>query len=143
MHQLELPLSAHNVPMVAILEPALPPVPLSARRRHVLALYLSGYQRAQIARRLGVSPNTVRNHIREIYDALGVSSKIEALRWALAQPALAEEILRISGEDNDRQTTGPRYASPPRPLSVEEAVSEAIAYFQRQVVESPMEAPRW
>ncbi len=66
---------------------------LPPRRRQVLSLYLRGQTRKEIARGLGVSPHTVRNHIRLIYEEYGFSNRIEALRWALQQPLLAHQLL--------------------------------------------------
>ncbi len=54
--------------------------PLSKREKEVAAAYADGQSYKEIARDLGVSPTTVRSHLRAVYSKLGVSSKI-----ALAQ----------------------------------------------------------
>jgi len=55
---------------------------LSARQREVLALLAEGIRAGEIAERLGLSPTTVRNHIRAILHRLGCHSQIEALAEA-------------------------------------------------------------
>ena len=114
-------------------------VPLTPRRGQVLVLYLSGQQRKQIARGLGVSSHTVRNHIRNVYEQLGFSNRVEALRWALEQPTLAEQIFKLSGFAVEQDgTEGPR-GTRANPTSFEDAVGEAIGFFRREVIESSLE----
>jgi DNA-binding NarL/FixJ family response regulator len=57
---------------------------LSPRERSVLALMVDGYQNAEIARRLYVSPSTVKNHVSHVFEKLGVRSRIEAATLAVA-----------------------------------------------------------
>lgn len=57
---------------------------LSAREREVLALMVSGNDRAAIARRLFLSPNTVRTHTQRILAKLDAHSSVEAVGIALA-----------------------------------------------------------
>lgn len=55
---------------------------LSARQREVLGLLAEGIRAGEIAERLGLSPTTVRNHIRAILHRLGCHSQIEAVAEA-------------------------------------------------------------
>jgi pimeloyl-ACP methyl ester carboxylesterase/DNA-binding CsgD family transcriptional regulator len=55
---------------------------LSARERAVLALLTDGLSNAQIAERLSVSEKTVRNHVSNVFDKLGVSSRAQAIVFA-------------------------------------------------------------
>lgn len=48
---------------------------LSAREAEIAQRFGSGRTYKEIARELGVAPNTVRHHIRSIYDKLGVNGK--------------------------------------------------------------------
>jgi len=50
---------------------------LSARETDVARLFGDGRTYKEIAQVLGMSPNTVRHHIRSIYTKLGVNSKAE------------------------------------------------------------------
>jgi DNA-binding CsgD family transcriptional regulator len=55
---------------------------LSARQREVLGLLSEGVRAQEIAQLLGLSPTTVRNHIRAILSRLGCHSQIEAIAEA-------------------------------------------------------------
>jgi pimeloyl-ACP methyl ester carboxylesterase/DNA-binding CsgD family transcriptional regulator len=55
---------------------------LTAREREVLALITEGLGNAQIAERLSISEKTVRNHISNIFDKLGVWSRAQAMVFA-------------------------------------------------------------
>jgi PAS domain S-box-containing protein len=56
---------------------------LTPRQAEVLRLLAQGRSTTQIADELKVSKNTVRNHIREVLRAMGVSSRLEAVALAL------------------------------------------------------------
>lgn len=51
---------------------------LTAREQEVLALLAKGYLYKEIADHLSISINTLRNHLRTIYDKLHVHSRTEA-----------------------------------------------------------------
>ena len=53
---------------------------LSPRQREVLALLSLGMDNDQIAARLYISRNTVKFHVRTIYERLGVHNRVEASR---------------------------------------------------------------
>lgn len=55
---------------------------LTAREREVLALITEGLGNAQIAQRLSISVKTVRNHISNVFDKLGVWSRAQAMVFA-------------------------------------------------------------
>ena len=55
---------------------------LSARERSVLALITEGLGNAQIAERLGISDKTVRNHVSNLFDKLGVWTRAQAIVFA-------------------------------------------------------------
>ena len=54
---------------------------LSKREKEVATAYASGESYKEIARSLGLSPTTVRTHLRTVYSKLGVTSKIELARF--------------------------------------------------------------
>ncbi|MDO6804332.1 LuxR C-terminal-related transcriptional regulator, partial [Wenyingzhuangia sp. 1_MG-2023] len=55
---------------------------LSERQLAILTLMQAGYATQQIAEQLFLSPNTVKTHIRLMFDKLGVNNRIECLRAA-------------------------------------------------------------
>ena len=56
---------------------------LSPREREVLALITQGLGNAQIAERLSISEKTVRNHVSNLFDKLGVWTRAQAIVFAL------------------------------------------------------------
>ena len=67
---------AHAVPRQAVTE-------LSDRETEVLGLLAEGYSYTSIGARLCISPNTVRNYIRSVYEKLHVHSRSEAVSKAI------------------------------------------------------------
>ena len=59
------------------------PAGLTAREAEVLRLVAQGLTDAQVAERLYLSPRTVGQHLRSIYNKLGVSTRLAATRFAL------------------------------------------------------------
>lgn len=57
--------------------------PLSPRERTVLELTGAGLSTKEVARRLGISPNTVKFHLQAAFDKLGVASRAEAVMVAI------------------------------------------------------------
>ena len=109
------------------------------RRQQVLSLYVSGYSREEIAEQMGLSPHTVRNHIRLVYDQLGVSNRIEALRWALSQPDMSDEVLHLVFDSGPGDQKRSRSNFGPQTESLAQNIEEAISFFQREAIESSIE----
>ncbi|MFD0204411.1 MULTISPECIES: response regulator transcription factor [Saccharothrix] len=57
-------------------------VPLTGRQREVLALMAEGTGTEEIAERMGLARNTVRNHVQRVLEKLGARSKLEAVAIA-------------------------------------------------------------
>ena len=55
---------------------------LSPREREVLALITEGLSNAEIAARLSISEKTVRNHVTNLFDKLGVWTRAQAMVFA-------------------------------------------------------------
>ena len=58
------------------------PADLTSRQREVLGLICQGLTDEEIARKLGVARNTVRNHVTVIYQRIDVHSRAAAIVWA-------------------------------------------------------------
>ena len=59
------------------------PAGLSAREVEVLRLVTAGLTNVAVAERLYLSPRTIDQHLRSIYNKLGVSSRTAAARFAI------------------------------------------------------------
>jgi PAS domain S-box-containing protein len=68
-------------------EPAAPHPQLTPRQAEVLRLLEQGRSTRQIAAELHLSTETVRTHVRHLFRALGVSSRLEAVAAARHAPA--------------------------------------------------------
>jgi len=55
---------------------------LTEREREVLVLVASGLANKQIARRLGISEKTVKGHLTQVFQTLGVTDRTQAALWA-------------------------------------------------------------
>jgi DNA-binding NarL/FixJ family response regulator len=56
---------------------------LSPREVEVLALITRGYSNKEITERLVLTSNTLKSHIRAIYHKIGVTSRSQAVGWAV------------------------------------------------------------
>jgi DNA-binding CsgD family transcriptional regulator len=71
---------------VGIAKPPLP-APLSPREREILGLLAEGLTGREIARRLYLSPETVRTHIRNATTRLGAKTRVQAVAIMLGHVA--------------------------------------------------------
>lgn len=61
-------------------------IDLTDREEEVLKLVSEGWTNNRIATELALSERTVRFHLTNIYDKLGVTSRAEAISWAVRRP---------------------------------------------------------
>jgi DNA-binding NarL/FixJ family response regulator len=73
---------------------------LSPRERQVLALLSRGWDNARIGRDLFISQHTVRTHIQNILEKLGMHSKLEAATFAMQRSMELELAPGGAGLDN-------------------------------------------
>ena len=69
--------------VISLLEPALQASPLSQRQQEVVGLLVDGLSGAEIARRLWLSPETVRTHIRNAMERTGAHTRPQLVAVAL------------------------------------------------------------
>ena len=69
---------------------SLPPAHLTPRQAEVLRLLEQGRSTKQIAQELHLSTETVRNHIRHVFAALGAHSRLEAVAIAHREGLLSD-----------------------------------------------------
>jgi LuxR family maltose regulon positive regulatory protein len=65
-------------------------IPLTPREWQVLGLIHVGYRNHQIANTMGVAPTTIKSHIRNVYQKLGLEDRAEALQLSKQLIALLE-----------------------------------------------------
>jgi len=73
-------------------QPQLPPTspgrdrersPLSQREREIVALVAQGFKNKEMAEKMFISEQTVKNHLHNIFDKLGVSDRLELALYAI------------------------------------------------------------
>jgi DNA-binding NarL/FixJ family response regulator len=67
--------------------------PLSQREREIVALVAQGYKNKEMAEKMFISEQTVKNHLHNIFDKLGVSDRLELALYAIHKG------LHINGKD--------------------------------------------
>jgi DNA-binding NarL/FixJ family response regulator len=72
--------------------PSMPPAPaprererspLSQREREIVALVAQGFKNKEMAEKMFISEQTVKNHLHNIFDKLGVSDRLELALYAI------------------------------------------------------------
>jgi DNA-binding NarL/FixJ family response regulator len=66
--------------------------PLSQREREIVQLVAQGYKNKEMAEKMFISEQTVKNHLHNIFDKLGVSDRLELALYAIHKG------LHLSGE---------------------------------------------
>jgi DNA-binding NarL/FixJ family response regulator len=67
---------------------------LTPRQREILDLIASGHSTSEISSMLTLSPETVRNHVRNLLRALSVHTRLEGIAAARRLGLLAPPVLR-------------------------------------------------
>ena len=57
--------------------------PLSTREREIVSLIAQGYKNKEMAEKMFISEQTVKNHLHNIFDKLGVSDRLELALYAI------------------------------------------------------------
>src|ERR1700722_15829994 len=70
--------------------------PLSTREREIVALVAQGYKNKEMAEKMFISEQTVKNHLHNIFDKLGVSDRLELALYAIHKG------LHLAGETAQR-----------------------------------------
>ena len=83
------------------------PAGLTAREAEILTLLARGLLNKEIARRLGIAPKTVGNHVEHIYAKLGVSSRAAAGLVATEHGLLASA--NVGGGPPGRDSAAPQH----------------------------------
>ena len=64
---------------------------LTQREKQVIALIGAGYTNKDLAQKLGITENTAKHHLTNIFDKLGVSNRLELVLFAVENRLIAGE----------------------------------------------------
>lgn len=101
--------------MAKLLEGSVPVRPrdtLTHREKTIISYLMQGWRNREIARHLGITEQTVKNHLRTVYDKVGVSDRLELVLYAIHQ--------RL-----DLPPTGPAAAAPVKPARPQQSSHDA------------------
>ncbi len=102
-------------------------LPLSEREREVLALVATGLSNQEIARELVISINTVKAHMRSIFEKLGVQSRTEATLVAIRMGLAAVPSAGVAPE----QGLATHHEIPPEQMVLLSSVAGPVTLWQR------------
>ncbi len=92
------------------------PSPLSEREQEIMDEVVTGLSNREIAKALDISPNTVKVHLRNIYEKLGVASRTEATLVVLREGWITVEgVAAVFEEEELPEESEPVYGMPPSP----------------------------
>lgn len=66
---------------------------LTPRQQDIMLCLAQGYSNQEIADNLSIKLSTVRNNLAEVYMELGLSNRVQALRWVLSFDDLVPDVL--------------------------------------------------
>ena len=76
-------LTGRPIPMPRHVSPTDKPAPLSRREREIVCLVAQGFRNREIADKLFISEQTVKNHMHNIFEKVGVQDRLELALYAI------------------------------------------------------------
>jgi DNA-binding NarL/FixJ family response regulator len=73
---------------------------LTARELSIVALIVQGYKNKEIATRLGTTEQVIKNYLRNVYDKVGVSDRLELALFTIHHRILAEAAAAVTAEES-------------------------------------------
>jgi DNA-binding NarL/FixJ family response regulator len=77
--------------------PLRPADTLTGREKTIISYLTHGWRNREIAKALTITEQTVKNHLRSIYDKVGVSDRLELVLYAIHQRLELPQVLRSEG----------------------------------------------
>jgi DNA-binding NarL/FixJ family response regulator len=71
---------------------------LTAKELRIVALIVQGYKNKEIAGQLGTTEQVIKNYLRNVYDKIGVSDRLELALFTIHHRILAEAAAATAGE---------------------------------------------
>jgi DNA-binding NarL/FixJ family response regulator len=71
---------------------------LTPKELKIVALIVQGYKNKEIASQLGTTEQVIKNYLRNIYDKIGVSDRLELALFTIHHRILAEAAAAVTGE---------------------------------------------
>jgi len=73
---------------------------LTPRELSIVALIVQGYKNKEIATRLGTTEQVIKNYLRNVYDKVGVSDRLELALFTIHHRILAEAAAAVTAAEN-------------------------------------------
>jgi len=71
---------------------------LTERERDILGLICQGQSDGEMSETLGLSPNTIRNHVSSLFHKIGVNRRAAAVIWARERGVSGRDIVKQAGK---------------------------------------------
>ncbi len=71
---------------------------LTAKELRIVALIVQGYKNKEIASRLGTTEQVIKNYLRNVYDKIGVSDRLELALFTIHHRILAEAAAAVAAQ---------------------------------------------
>jgi DNA-binding CsgD family transcriptional regulator/N-acetylneuraminic acid mutarotase len=103
---------------------------LSEREQEILKLLATGASNKEIAQRLFISPNTVKVHVRNIFNKIGVVSRTEAALYALRKGLIDQAVTEAQLSAEEDTTVQPEITLQPEGALQPESASQLEMVIQ-------------
>jgi DNA-binding NarL/FixJ family response regulator len=70
---------------------------LTPKELRIVALIVQGYKNKEIASELGTTEQVIKNYLRNVYDKIGVSDRLELALFTIHHRILAEAAAAVAG----------------------------------------------
>jgi DNA-binding NarL/FixJ family response regulator len=108
----EIWLPRHQVARIAkfvetgVTRPLRPVDTLTQREKTIISYLMQGWRNREVAQHLSITEQTVKNHLRSIYDKVGVSDRLELVLYAIHQKMALPPVQPPQVEGRDEAANG-------------------------------------